>query len=115
MLVTVLLTGLVSSGAPQQTLDVTPPGASIDGRYLKAFQIAFADLVALSELTERQRRIDGYILSFSEDRSHLYLLFLPKRTESERRTYGGRLLNGVEVKYTIDKKSYSIVRRVFFR
>src|SRR5437763_4512043 len=91
--IAMFLLGLMTLVGSPSTLDLTPSGLTVDGRYLRAFQTALSDLSAIPDLTERQKRIDGYLVTFNEDDSHIYVLFIPKRTEAEKRTFGGRLLN----------------------
>lgn len=86
----------------------------VDGIYLKAFQVALAQQIEIPDLTERQKHIEGYRIAFSQDKTYVYVDFVPKVPPGWRK-FGGDTPNGRSARYTIDKKDFSVKQRQFSR
>ena len=88
---------------------------SVSGEYMKAFLVAYDAFKEEPDIPDPKRRLDNYNIELSED-SELYFVFLyAKRKPSERNLKGGESELGRDVTYTIGKKDYHIVARVFHK
>jgi hypothetical protein len=84
----------------------------VQGEYARAWSEAVAAHRAIRDLTSAQRRIENYTFVFSEDAENVYVVFVPK-IEKGSLPLGGENRLGRSAEYTVDKRSYRVVRRTF--
>lgn len=86
----------------------------IEGQYLKAFLSAYQVFIADKEIPPDKRKIENYLISFSEKSKQLEVTFIAKRTPEEiRTTVGGSSNLGKDVTYFLDKNEYKIVSQEY--
>ena len=116
--VALLLAGLVTLAslvAPSVIAVTRADRVTIDGTYARALAVVLEDFAKIPDLTERQRRLDGYTIDFRSDRDQINIFLNPKRTSAERYKFGGDLENGRAIHYVATKKDYRIAKRLFFK
>jgi hypothetical protein len=92
-----------------------PVASKVDGKYLKAFSIAYASFKDDALIPEDKRKLENYQIEFREQGDHCFVLFLAKRKPNERELLGGESELGKDVLYTIDCKTFALVDRKFFK
>lgn len=92
---------------------------NVEGVYLKAFLVAYADFMQIKDLPQSKKVIQNYNLGFSEDKGNYYVYFHPKESE-ERKKDGPLVIDsenefGEDMRYTIGKKDFTVKQRGYYR
>lgn len=87
----------------------------VPGEYLKAFLVAHTTFAKDSEIQLNKRKIENYWVTFSQTPDSYKVDFFAKRKPSELDLDGGESELGRDVTYLVDKKTYQIVLRQFYK
>jgi hypothetical protein len=88
--------------------------SQVDGRYLKAYLVAYESFKAEAMIPEVKRKIENYGVELRQDKDFYFVLFLARRKPSEARLRGGESELGVDVMYTVRKTNYELISKKFF-
>ncbi len=99
-------------GSPESDQKMLP------GAYLKAFAISQKDFASLSDLSEEQRKLKHYKIGFTESDTDFIVIYrallLPNLVDGKPRGIVKGTF-GITTKYWIDKNTYAIKDRKFYR
>nr|VFK64471.1 MAG: hypothetical protein BECKUNK1418G_GA0071005_10471 [Candidatus Kentron sp. UNK]VFK71102.1 MAG: hypothetical protein BECKUNK1418H_GA0071006_10511 [Candidatus Kentron sp. UNK] len=90
----------------------------VPGNYLTAWQICYGDFQTIEDISEEQKRLQHYRIGFTEDNENYIVLFsglmLPKMVNGKPE---GLILGtvGRTTKYWVDKESFTISKRLFYK
>ena len=85
---------------------------SLDGNYLKAFNVAFEALEKDKSIPAMKEHLENYTVIFSRDKQSIFVFFYAERLESERGLKGGETSRGRSVTYRISSDSFKIRERI---
>lgn len=89
--------------------------ADIDGRLLKSLIVVYEKFRTDEEIPEAKRIIENYEIEI-KDSSTNYLIYLTgKRTSGDKGTRGGESEIGKDVVYSVDKNTFQITGKAFFK
>jgi hypothetical protein len=94
---------------------MTSSKAQLSGECLKAFLIAYESFKRDPDIDIQKRQIENYDVHFSESEQVYLILFFAKRLPNEIHLKGGETGLGRDVEYAINKKTYQIVEKRFFK
>ena len=92
-----------------------PVLSRVDGKYLKAFSVAYASFKEDGLIPESKRKIENYQIEFREQADHYFVLFLAKRKATETGLLGGESELGKDVIYTLDRNNFTITDQKFYK
>ena len=90
----------------------------IPGPYLRAWQACYEDFKKISDLTDEQKELKHYKFGFTQNESHIIVLFqgllLPEIVDGE--PVGTiRSVFGLSTKYWVDKATFEVSKRLFLK
>ncbi|RDH41230.1 hypothetical protein [Zooshikella ganghwensis] len=88
---------------------------SVKGDFLKAWQACHNDFMSIDDLTKEQKDLSQYTVTFSEEDSNYIILFEAKLLTSEQAKKYNRIALGRDTKYVVNKESFKIVERIFYK
>ncbi|MDH3693017.1 MAG: hypothetical protein OER96_00405 [Gammaproteobacteria bacterium] len=90
----------------------------MSGAYLKAYSVSEKDFMSLSDLSEEQRRLKHYKIGFTENATDFIVIYraliLPNLIDGKPDGFSFGTF-GITTKYWIDKQTYAIKDRKFYR
>lgn len=108
-------TGHTQSQPPAELLHRGPPQPTtvVEGRYLRAWSAAARKHLETAGLSAEQKRLENGIVQFSEDGTHIVVIFMPRLLPDELVT-GGETPRGRAARYEVDKMTYEVTAQVFY-
>ena len=93
-----------------------PSELRMPGEYMKVFQAAYRAFLVDDDIPANKRRVENYRVKFHQDRKNYQVFFMAKRKPSEiGQLDGGSSELGRDVTYVVDKSTYQVVYRIFYK
>ena len=104
--------------APAEMLGVNylPSDILMPGEYMQVFGAAYGAFLVDADIPEHKRKVENYRIEFHKDNKHYKVSFIAKRTPSELgQLEGGESELGKDVTYVVDKKTFQVAYRIFYK
>ncbi|GEM_PF-5457227 len=88
---------------------------TVSGVYLEAWRVCSIDFKKIEDLSEEQKLLKYYDISFSEDNENYIILLAGKILSDEDAKRFNRIIMGRETQYWVDKKTFKVNKRLFFK
>ena len=97
-------------GDNQRPLEVSPPQCRIEGEFGKAFSAAYEAFRNDRDIPEGKKLIENYHIEFRQNQTAFFISFMAEPVH-----IGGESELGKDVTFAIDKKTYAIIGRNFYK
>ena len=87
----------------------------LDGSLLKAVSIAYEKFRTDEDIPEAKRLIENYEVTVKDDSRQFFIYFIGRRTDRDSGTRGGESEFGKDVVFSVEKKSFRLTGKAFFK
>ena len=105
----------VEEGDWQSDYSKLPLKVKIKGIYLKLFTISYKAFLKDSDIVPEHKKIENYTIRIYEEKKYFHVDFDPKLDPDSKVVLGGETPYGREVRYIIEKQTFKIKARNFYK